>query len=138
MLIKMLSAHQRASDTVKFNTTSLYNKILSIEQKPRLRDYVIKFLFINWVMKYPSLKTCVYTKHCHWCDVFYYLYAFNSQWCLLKDASLYLDSLIIVYKFCSLLSILNELTLQKELHCSLERYLSTTETTKRVVWSQAI
>jgi len=63
MLIKMLSAHQTASDTVKFNTTCLYNKRLSIEQKPRLRDYVIKFLFINLIMKYPSLKTCVYTKH---------------------------------------------------------------------------
>jgi len=63
MLIKMLSAHQSASDTVKFNTTFLYNKRLSIEQKPKLRDYVIKFLFIILIMKYPSLKTCVYTKH---------------------------------------------------------------------------
>ena len=59
----MLSVHQRASDTVKLNTTCLYKKRLSIDQKPRLRDYVIKFLFINLTMKYPSLKTCVYTKH---------------------------------------------------------------------------
>ena len=63
ILIKMLSVHQRASDTVKFNTKCLYKKRLSIEQKPRLRDYVIKFSFINLIMKYPSLKTRVYTKH---------------------------------------------------------------------------
>ena len=49
--------------TVKFNTMYLYKKILSIEQKPRLCPYAIKFLFINLIMKYPSLKTCVYTKH---------------------------------------------------------------------------
>ena len=59
----MLGAHQMASDTVNFNTTYLYKKRLSIEQKPRLRDYVIKFLFINLIMKYPSLNTCIYTKH---------------------------------------------------------------------------
>jgi len=33
---KMLSVHQRASDTVQFNTMCLYKKILSIEQKPGL------------------------------------------------------------------------------------------------------
>jgi len=53
----------KASDTEKFNTTYLYKKRLSIEQKPRLRDYDIKFLFINLIMKYPSLKACDYTKH---------------------------------------------------------------------------
>jgi len=71
-------------------------------------------------------------------DVFYCLYSFNCQCFLIKDARSVSWFLIIVYKFCSLLSILNELTLQKELHRSLERYLSTTETTERVVWSQAI
>ena len=59
----MLSVHLWASDTVKFNNMCLYKKLLSIEQKPRLCHYVIKFLFINVIMKYPSLKTCVYTKH---------------------------------------------------------------------------
>jgi len=29
----------------------------------RNRDYVIEFLFINLIMKYPSLKTYVYAKH---------------------------------------------------------------------------
>ena len=49
----MLSVYQKASDTVTFSTTFLYKKILSTEQKPGLCHYVIKFLFINLIMKYP-------------------------------------------------------------------------------------
>jgi len=64
ILIKMLSVHLSASDTVKFNTMCLYKKILSIEQKPRLCYYVIKFLFINLIMKYPSLKNMCLHKTC--------------------------------------------------------------------------
>jgi len=64
ILIKMLSVHQRASDTVKFNTMCLYKKILSIEQKPRLCHYVIKFLFINLIMTYQSLKNMCLHKTC--------------------------------------------------------------------------
>ena len=52
----MLSVHQRASDTVQFNTMCLYNKILCIDKKPTLCHFVIKFLFINLIMKYSSLK----------------------------------------------------------------------------------
>jgi len=63
-LIKLLSVHQTASNTVKFNTTFLYKKILSIEQKPGLCHYVIKFLFINLIMKYPSLKNMCLHKTC--------------------------------------------------------------------------
>ena len=60
----MLSVHQRASDIVKFNTTFLYKTILSIEQKPGLCHFVIKFLFINSIMKYPSLKNMCLHKTC--------------------------------------------------------------------------
>ena len=60
----MLSVHQWASDTVKFNNMCLYTKILSTEQKPRLCHFVFKFLFINLLMKYPSLKNMCLHKKC--------------------------------------------------------------------------
>jgi len=64
IIIKLLSVHQRASDTVNFGIElCVYTRRDYLWNRNRDYRYVIKFLFIHLIMKYPSLKTYDYTKH---------------------------------------------------------------------------
>ena len=61
----MLSVYQRASDTVKFGIElCVYTRRDYLLNRNRDYRYAIKFLFINLIMKYPSLKNMCLHKTC--------------------------------------------------------------------------